>query len=164
MTSIKITITPYVAEYINGKYYDGDVCGCVFPHHSDIYHLIYDLMGRRPHGMPPERSGNIVLMLPDRREANRAGGKAPEQYNYLSQAAIHSIERKMRLLFWAEVHDLMDENKHLHGISYKDTALDILRRYRIESISDDAILKNYQRWRLKMRPRATRKWERRKKR
>lgn len=163
MVTLKMTVTPYVAEYIRAKYYDRDA-GCVrFPPRSDIYHLLYDLMSRRPAGVPPEREGNLVISLPSRREAHHAMGKAPEQYNYLSSAAIHTIDRKMRLMFWAEVHDTMDEQKHLHGRTYKDTAWDILRRYDIQSIGDDAILKNYQRWRLKQRPRATRPWNPRKK-
>ena len=163
MITISVDIIPYVAEYISGKYYDASVGGVRFPPGSDIYHLIYDLLAKRPYGVKPA-TGNLRLALPDRRMANKAGGKSPEQYNYISAAGQRILERKMRLLFWAEVHDLMDENKHLHGINYKDTAWDFLHRYGIRSISDDGILKNYQRWRLKTRPRALRKYEHRKKR
>ena len=48
---------------------------------------------------------------------------------------------------WAELHELMDENKHLHGIEFKETVFTFLKKYDISSIQEDGLLKNYQRWR-----------------
>ena len=53
-------------------------------------------------------------------------------------------------MFWAEVHDVFMENKHKHGITYLDTAFTFLRKYKIESITEDALVKNYWRWRNKI--------------
>ena len=51
----------------------------------------------------------------------------------------------------AELHDLFDENKHVYGIDYINSAWYFLRKYCIESLSVEALLKDYQRWRRKMR-------------
>ncbi len=47
--------------------------------------------------------------------------------------------------------DLFDENKHVYGIDYINSAWYFLRKYCIESLSVEALLKDYQRWRRKMR-------------
>ena len=48
MTTSRIQVEPYVAEYVRGKYFDADINAVRFPPASDVYHLIYDLMARRP--------------------------------------------------------------------------------------------------------------------
>lgn len=159
MTTVKISVDPYVAEYIRGKYFDADSGAVRFPATLDIYILIYDLLQKRPANCPIE-SGNLELILPDRRDANHAGGKSPEQFNYLSQRAAKRLGDKMRLMMWAELHDLMDENKHIKGIQFKDSVFEFMCRYSIESISEDALLKNYQRWRDKQRRTIKRRYTR----
>lgn len=155
MVTVKIQISDYVAEYIRGKYYDPQA-GCVrFPSGLDIYILIYDLLQRRPDGAPLDR-GNLEFALPDRREGNMPFGKNPETYNYLSKRSAKMIGEKLNLMMWAELHDFMDENKHAFGIRFKDSVFTFLRKYDIESISEDALLKNYQRWRDKLRRRTKR--------
>ena len=42
---------------------------------------------------------------------------------------------------WAELHELMDENKHLHGIEFKETVFTFLKKYNISSIQEDGLLK-----------------------
>ena len=150
MVTVKIEIEQYVAEYIKGKFFDTEIGAVRFPPSFDIYILLYDLLQKRPQHCPVD-SGNIELALPDRREGNYAGGKSPEQFNYLSQRAAKRLNDNMKLMMWAEVHEFMDENKHLKGIPFKDSAFEFLCRYGIESISEDALLKNYQRWRDKQR-------------
>lgn len=112
MVTIKIQVEQHVAEYIRGKYFDPEVGAVRFPSSLDIYILIYDLLQKRPINSPLE-FGNLEFALPDRREANMAGGKSPEQFNYLSARAAKRLGDKMRLMMWAELHDLMDENKRL---------------------------------------------------
>ena len=145
MITVKIQIEPHVAEYIRGKYFDPEVGAVRFPSSLDIYILVYDLLQKRPHNCPLE-SGNLEFALPDRRDANTAGGRSPEQFNYLSARA--------------ELHDLMDENKHLKGIQFKDSVFQFICRYGIESITEDALLKNYQRWRDKLRRTTKRRYSR----
>jgi hypothetical protein len=146
MITTRIQIESYLAEYVRGKYYDETVGTVRFPSSSDIYVTVYDLMEKRPVNCPADR-GNLEFMLPDRREANFAGGKSPEQFNYISVRGTAILEKRLRALMWAELHELMDENKHLHGIEFKETVFTFLKKYDISSIQEDGLLKNYQRWR-----------------
>lgn len=155
MITVKINIEGYVAEWARTKYYDDKVGAVRFPAGSDVYVLIYDLLQKRPADCPVDR-GNLEFALPDRRE-----GKSPETYNHLSQRAVSMIEDKLSLMLWAELHDFMDRGKHLLGQRLKDSALIFLNRYSIESISEDGILKNYQRWRDRQRRTAKRAYRRR---
>lgn len=155
MITTRIEIEPHVAEYVRAKYGDPETGAVRFPHSVDIYHLMYDLMAKRPAGAGVDQ-GNLVLTLPDRREANYSGGKSPEQYNYISRRSSKILGDKMRLMMWAEFHEYVDEQKHVHGIQYKEAVYLFMRHYEIESVSEDAFLKNYQRWRDKLRRRAKR--------
>ncbi len=159
MITVKIQVEQYVAEYIRGKYFDPDVDAVRFPSKLDIYILVYDLLQKRPINCPLE-SGNLEFALPDRRDANTAGGKSPEHFNYLSARAAKRLGDKMRLMMWAELHDFMDENKHLKGIQFKDSVFEFMCKYSIESITEDALLKNYQRWRDKQRRTTKRRYSR----
>lgn len=154
MITVKIDVEPHVAEYIRGKYFDS-VAGAVrFPPQLDLYILIYDLLQKRPETHPVD-SGNLEFVLPERRE-----GKDPITYNWLSHRAQKRLANKMRLMMWAELHELMDENKHINGIQFKDSVFEFMCRYSIESITEDALLKNYQRWRDKLRRRNKRGYRR----
>lgn len=148
MIKVKITAPAHVAEYIRGKYYDPNVDAVRFPPSLDLYVAIYDYAERRPESCPVD-TGNLEFCLPDRREANVAGGKSPESYNYFSATSQKKLADKMRVMMLAELHDQMDENKHVRGIKFKDTIYRFVRRYCIESITEDALFKDYQRWRYK---------------
>ena len=116
-----------------------------------IYHVIYDLLERRPAVCPPD-NGNVELVIPERKL-----GKTPETYNYLGIRSCRIISQKIETSFWAELHDLLDENKHLYGIQYIETVAYFMRKYGIQSISEDALLKNYYRWRDKVRKKSRRR-------
>lgn len=150
MIVARIQIEPYVAQYFISKYWDSEAGGVHFPPSSDIYVTIYDLMQKRPANAGLDK-GNFPVILPDRREANRALGKSPEQYNYLSSRAAIIIGKRLKVAFWAQVHELMDEQRHLLGLDYKDIAYQFLLRHSITGISEEGILKNYQRWRDSLR-------------
>ena len=146
MTTATIQIEPYVAEYIRGKFFDAEYGAVHFPPGSDIYVTIYDLMERRPKTVGRDR-GNLTFCLPDRRDANHRGGKSPETYNWFSEDSVKILERRMRVMMWAELHDTLDEAKHLRGIKFTESVYVFMRRYDLQSITEDALLKNYQRWR-----------------
>ena len=67
MITTTINITPYLAEYLRGKYASGSNDPVNIPDNSDLYHVIWNYMSRRPNNMP-HSDGNIVLALPNRRE------------------------------------------------------------------------------------------------
>lgn len=149
MVIAKIAIDPAVAEYARGRYGANERGVVKFPPSSDLYVMIYDFMERRPINRPLD-SGNFAFFLPDRREANRAGGKAPEYFNYISEDAAARIEERLRRLMWADFHDYMDRGKHCHGKQYKDLVWQFMEQYGIQSLTEEALLKNYQRWRYKI--------------
>ncbi len=155
MIIAKIEIEPAVAEYVLGKYYDAGIGAVKFPPSSEMYITIYNLMAKRPADKPVD-SGNLPIALPDRRAANEAGGKDPQIYNYLSARAAAIIGSRLSVMMWAELHERLDEDKHLRGIRYKDSVFEFMQKYGIESITEDALLKNYQRWRDKIRRRLKR--------
>ena len=137
MITTRIQIESYLAEYVRGKYYDETIGTVRFPSSSDIYVTIYDLMEKRP-------------------------VKSPEQFNYISVRGTAILEKRLRALMWAELHELMDENKHLHGIEFKETVFTFLKKYNISSIQEDGLLKNYQRWRDSFRRKKKRAYNRKK--
>ncbi len=159
MMTVKINVEAAVAEYIRGKYFDHEVGAVRFPPSSDIYITIYDLLAKRPVDHPID-TGNLEFALPDRREANQAGGKDPKTYNYISRRAADVLSGRFRALMWAELHEFMDEQKHQNGVQYKESVFIFMKRYAIESITEDALLKNYQRWRDRMRRRQKRGYTR----
>lgn len=154
MIIVKTTVDAHVAEYIKGKFYDHEAGAVRFPTALDIYIMIYDLLQKRPVACPVD-TGNLEFVLPERRM-----GKDPITFNYLSGRAQKILADKMRLMMWAELHDLMDENKHINGIQFKESVFMFMRKYAIESITEDALLKNYQRWRDKQRRKKKRGYSR----
>lgn len=159
MITAKITVEAAVAEYIRGRYFDPERGVVHFPPSSDIYITIYDLLSRRPAECPVD-TGNLEFALPERRWLAGGAGKDPRIYNYISQRSAAILASRFRLLMWAELHEFMDEQKHLNGIQYKESAFIFMQKYAIESISEDALLKNYQRWRDSMRRRKKRGYTR----
>lgn len=150
MITTKINIKPHLAEYLIGKFGTPGNQLVQLPPECDLYHTVYDLTDRRPATCPVD-SGNLELALPDPRIARQAGGKPVSVYNWLSQRSADIIAQKITVMLRAELHDLMDENKHIYGIDYLNTAYYFLRRYSIESLSVDALLKDYQRWKKRIR-------------
>ncbi len=141
MITTKITIKPHLAEYNTRKYNACELGPIRFPDRDDLYHTVFSLTEKRPNNCPVD-SGNLELVLPERRE-----GKSPLTFNYLGYRSVKIIEKKIETRLWAELHDLIDENKHFYGIQYIESVAYFMRKYAIVSISEDALLKNYYRWR-----------------
>lgn len=151
MVTTKVDIKEHLAEYIQGKYNECMSGPVSFPDKSDLYHIIYDLLEKRPVCSHSDK-GNLELVIPDRRF-----GKSPETYNYLGVRSCRIISQKIEILFWAELHSLIDENKHQYGIQYIETVAYFMRKYGIQAITEDALLKNYYRWRDKVRKKSKRR-------
>ena len=156
MITTKLNLTPYLAEYIRGKFGSGSNEPVRIPDSSDLYHTIWELMAKRPDNVSPVDHGNLSLQLPERRI-----GKDPMYHNYLSERSQKIIDIKIRRLFYAELHQLLDENQQegrpLDNIS---VIYRFMCSYSLESISEDALLKNYYRWRINVRKKIKRKYKR----
>jgi hypothetical protein len=157
MITSKIHIKPHLAEYCYGKFSLCTTDPVRFPDNYDIYHTIWNLMTKRPVNCPAD-SGNLEIHLPNRRkqEEDRIG-KDPVVYNYLGLRAAKIIERKVEVMMFSELHDKLDENKHFLGIDYIDTVYEFMKKYQVNSITEDALLKNYYRWREVVRRRKIRR-------
>jgi len=149
----KINIRPYLAEYIYGKYGTCDEQSVQFPDSLDIYHIIYDLLEKRPEGVSPADDGNLAIHLPQRRL-----GKNPETYNFLSIRAKNIIAEHIKRIFDNDLHACFEENLQ-NGRDYEniEVAFLFMKKYKINSISEDALLKNYYRWRDAVRKKSKRR-------
>ncbi|NDW13195.1 hypothetical protein D0T50_09845 [Bacteroides sp. 214] len=141
MITTRIEIPPHLKEYCVGKFNNHAIGAIRFPDNTDIYHLIWDLLERRPKNCPVDK-GNLEIVLP-----HRACGKSPQTYNYLSIRSQAIIIKKIQVMMWAEFHEFVDANKHLHGLEYIQSVHYFTRKYDITSISEDAFIKNFYRWR-----------------
>ena len=94
MITTSITITDYLAEYLRGKYNNGAEEPLRIPDNTDLYHVIWSYMTRRPKNMNPIDDGNLTIILPDRRV-----GKDPAYYNYLSSRAAKAIDTEICRMF-----------------------------------------------------------------
>ena len=152
MITTQINLTNYLAEYLSGKYYDPELRCVHIPDSLDLYHTIWDLLQKRPVDCPADEKGNIVLALPDRRT-----GKDPAYYNYLGIRSIKMINKRVENLMYSELFQLLDENKNKLGTEYLESVYLFKCKYCIESISDDGLLKRFQRWRELIRQRKSKR-------
>lgn len=158
MVTTTISIIPYLAEYMRGKYNNGSDEPFQIPDNDDLYHVIWALMMKRPVNASPTDSGNLVFVLPDRRI-----GKDPAYYNYLSPRSQKIIGDRISSLFDLELHQKLDENtQNGHPMDNINVVHQFMCSYGIDSISEDALLKNYYRWREKVRQREKRRGYKRK--
>jgi hypothetical protein len=156
MITTTIQITTYLAEYLVAKMNNYSFEPFSVPDDTDLYHLIWKLMSRRPAGISPNDKGNITLILPNRRL-----GKDPQYFNYLSPRSQEHITRHVKDMFDFDLHDLMNRNvKAGRPLRDLDVVHQFMCDYGIDSITEDAIIKNYYRWREKLRKRNTRNGKR----
>lgn len=151
MITTKIQILLHLSEYIIGKYGERMSNPVTLPPNIPLYHFVWDVMSKRPLDKQID-VGNVELVLPDRRE-----GKNPRIYNYISARSEKLIQYKIETMMWTELHDDLDHNKHRLGLEYIDTIHIFCNKYNITGISEDAMLKNYYRWRNATRRRAKEK-------
>jgi len=141
MITTKIQVEQHLAEYIIGKYGVRMSNPVSLPDNIALYHFIWDVTIKRPSDKQVD-VGNLEIVLPDRRE-----GKNPRVYNYISQRGTKSIEVRIETMMWTELHEDLDHAKHRYGIEYIETIHVFCSKYNITGISEDAMLKNYYRWR-----------------
>ncbi|MDR1866126.1 MAG: hypothetical protein LBR08_11220 [Bacteroidales bacterium] len=157
MITTKITVKEHLKEYCIAKFSDFDEGSPVmFPRETDIYLLIWDRLRKRPVDCQIDR-GNLEIALPNRRE-----GKNPLYWNYLNRTAQKEVERKIERMMWAELRDAIDSARHRDGIPYIASISAWMDRYGISSISEDALRKNYYRWREKIRKKEKRPYKKHK--
>lgn len=156
MIIAKINIKPHLAEYMRAKFWDSEIQAVRLPDKDDLYITIYNLTSKRPANAGID-NGNLPIAIPHRRE-----GKNPNHWNFLGVRAVAQIESLIEVRFWAELHQYLDEQKHRYNIDYIASIEVFMNRYDIQSISDEALRKNYYRWKRSLRPTAeTRRYRKR---
>jgi hypothetical protein len=153
MITTSINIEPYLAEYMYGKYNNGSEEAFRIPDNTDLYHIIWTLMAKRQKNQSPIDEGNLTFILPERRI-----GKDPRVFNFLSPNSVRIIEKEIRRMFNLELHQMLEENKVIVNRKYN---IEVIHKFMcsfcIDSISEDALLKNYYRWRENQSKRAKRR-------
>jgi hypothetical protein len=153
MTSIWLSIKPVYAEYLNAKYFNSEKQAVVLPAHLNLYHIIWDLMQKRPSSAKVELSGNLRLFLPKRKI-----GKSPEYYNYISSVGVSEINRCIEQMFYAELFQLISYNRYKFGNKISKCVELFQHKYNLKSISSDALVKRYQRYNNLVNPHSKRKY------
>lgn len=156
-----IDIEPYLAEYAKKRFVLNRNNGAlVIPSNSDLYHCVWHHMTRPPRDCDSSKTGNLKISLPNRRSSNDEGPwKDPAYYNHLSSSAARCIETCLRRMFNYEFHALMIENDEQgRPMRQIEVVEDFIRKYQLQSISSDALLKNYQRYRRRLHPKRPRRY------
>lgn len=148
MYTVCINVKPHLAAYMYGRYGKSTEAGAIcLPPTGILYHLLHSLTGRQPASGCRREQGNLRLALP----SPAKGGKSPAVYNYLSDASIEHIEAAIDLQMHMELYELMRTNKFKKGIMYQTSVRRFQEQYNMWDITEEALLKSYQRWREKER-------------
>jgi len=161
MSTTKITIKPHLAEYCIGKWGEDFTEPVAFPPKTDLHIIIYNLLQKRPCNYHHD-IGNLMIVLPNRRSDEDGCRKNLDYYNFLSEKSCVIIQKHIELLFWEELHTMLIKKKHDDEQNYDITVNFFICQYRIESITSDALLKNFYRWRDNSQKRTKRKYRRKK--
>lgn len=163
-----VRMEKYLVEYLTSKYnVHPDTGGVHFPPGSDLYVLIWDLM--RPSREKDEgmdactlTEGELIVHLPcSGKKTKGISRKSPEYWNFLSMDAQREIRGAVSLLFNYEFHQFMLKNEESGRTrQIREAVNDFIRKYRIRSISEDGLLKNFMRYRQKLVPSKKRKYTR----
>lgn len=157
-----IKIEPYLAEYIIGKYGIQKNAAVNIPYNTDLYHCIWENMSRQRTNQSVPEDGNLRILLPCRKPGDGVAWKDPAYYNHLSVPASKKIEYQIRRMFNFELHRVLLENEEFGRKRRNlDVIYDFIRTYQLKSISSDALLKNYYRFRNRLRPKKTRQYRKR---
>lgn len=159
-----IRIEPYLAEYVSAKYgVDSKTGGVKIPPMTDLYHCVWEHMAHQRNNQNEPDNGNLRISLPCRKA--RVDGqtwKDPAYFNYLSRNAAREVESCIRRMFNFELHRALMENEEFGKERRNlDVIRDFIKSYQLRSISEDALLKNYYRFRNRLRPKKTRKYTKR---
>ena len=143
MQTVKLTLKPYLAEYLQKRYPATEPGLVKLPPSSHLYYLVLASLRTRPKGA--EEDGNVELMLPN--PSPYSGKRRPYRINYLAPYAKDRIASVVYAAYWEECHRYMERRIHVHGDTIIGAASSFISVHGLTLSNEDAILKNYQRWR-----------------
>lgn len=148
-----IRVEPYLATYARKKFdVDPKTGGIKIPDTFDLYHCVWHAMRKWPRerwhvgvSRPVDApEGNLLILLPNRREE---GGvrKDPRYWNFISHRHARLINHELKRLFDWELHHWYFQQLE-HGATKVDAVRSFIRYYGLSLDSEDALLKNLQRY------------------
>lgn len=154
MMTVTVNVKKHLAEFLYGKYNNGDNKTPVkLSTKDDLYHMKWQLMRKRPVNVPLTDDGNLTFELDENHQ-----GKSPLTYNYLDKQSTSIIEAKIEALMFMELHSRIDDNR-MDGMPYTTQGVIhmFMCEYCIDSITEDALQKNIWRHNQKIARRKNRR-------
>jgi len=141
-----IRIEHYLAQYAKCKFdIDPKSGGVRIPDSFDLYHCVWQVMERRPRNYADPQDTNLTIWLPARRNIDGVIQKNPAYWNYISPRNARLVEKSLRRLFNWEFHHYVEEQL-LCGATKVEAVRRFISRYDLGIDSEDALLKNLQRY------------------
>ena len=139
MVIIELQVKPYLAEYARAKYNSVDG-GVLFPAESLLVHAIVNATITRPRTVVPV-SGNLQVAIRE-----KGISKDMHRNNYLKASSMKHISDLLYIDFKSTLCEYMDSEYYKHGIDYQVSAAKFYEKYRLQSITVEALLKIHIRW------------------
>lgn len=163
MMTCTITLSEYLAEYLNAKY-DPDGAGYVqFRPSMFVYMSIYRVMRHkreRPEGS--QEDGNFTFAIPVPSVALKKPTKRPEYFNYVNKDGVHELEHCFKIMFWGDCHEFLDRKSSIEGVPYNTAIREFITLYKLSSITEEAIWKHYSRYKRKRTETKKREYQKKK--
>lgn len=148
MITTSITVAPHLAQYAYAIYSVPGENYIKLPYTEHLYHIVVDAMQSRPRNYTPPTNGNLTIALPYPCE-----NKNPHVHNHISQRSVKLIEKKLNALFRAQLYDFVEEYRYkikkenIGSVFYiRDCVYLFMQNFSITEITEDALVKSYQRW------------------
>lgn len=145
MKTVKLTLKPYLAEYLQKKYPAAESGLVKIPPASELYDLLLSSM--RCDQKEPADDWNVEIILPN--PSPSSGCRRSRRHYGLSSAARSRIARAVYVMYWSDCHRYIERRIHVYGDLIIDAASQFVNEYGLMRSNEDAILKNYQRWRAR---------------
>ena len=149
MEKVRIELKSHLEEYAIAKFPVVDDA-VVIPSSMDIYFVLLDLLQKKGKGIEVCNDGIYFAIR------NTGIGKDPRVYKYLSRHGRMLFETRLEVMFWIDFHDVMDREVIRGGKPCLEAAQIFVEKFRINSITEDALIKHYYRWRCNNRLMKTR--------
>ena len=152
MQTIRLAIKPYLAEYLIKTYPSGEPGIVKVPPTLNLYEVILSNM----HGLKKEKADmdrwNVEIMLPNPSQSS-SRRLTCKRYGVSGQGSIR-ISRSIYALYWSDCHSYLEHRINVHGDTIIDAIYGFLDSRGLTLSTEEAIRRNYQRWRMRRKSHA----------
>lgn len=153
LTSFKLD--PFFQTFLKSHFQCGSDAVFTFPKGHDLLRRLEVLLRPVPENYKPSRSHPALFHV----ELPYMKHKDPLYYNYLSDTAGKAFARKVRDFYELVFHERMSELRNA-GYEYKECVYLFQDEYDLPPESTDRLIKDFQRWRNRIRRKNIRKRKR----